>query len=311
VAVQPDGKIVTSGVSENGLAIYRLKDDGSFDASFDGGVARIGTGYFDAGSLVLQPDGKIVTIAQLQQTSSDPALVVRFNANGKLDPAFHGTGSTTVDPGTDVYPHSLAIQPDGKILAGGGVDAGSDALLFRLNGDGSRDAAFGEDGIFTFSRGGLDNDAVMALAPDGKIVLAGDNSNTTSDSLVWRFRGDFKDPGNGGGQPGGGGEPGGGQGGGGPVATRCAGSRATIVGSAKSDRLRGTAGRDVIAGLGGNDTVTGLDDNNVVCGGAGRDVLRGGAGRDRLVGGPGRDRLVGGPGRDRLIGGPGRDRIRQ
>jgi Ca2+-binding RTX toxin-like protein len=95
-----------------------------------------------------------------------------------------------------------------------------------------------------------------------------------------------------------------------PVATaRCAGARATIVGTARADVLRGTAGADVIAGLGGNDTITGLGGNDTVCGGSGNDSIAGGAGNDKLYGELGNDRLSGGPGNDILLGGPGVDSL--
>ena len=74
---------------------------------------------------------------------------------------------------------------------------------------------------------------------------------------------------------------------------RCAGRRATIVGSDGKDKLNGTRRADVIVGNGG------------------RDVLRGRGGRDRLCGGKGRDRLIGGGALDRLLGGPGRDLLAQ
>ena len=90
---------------------------------------------------------------------------------------------------------------------------------------------------------------------------------------------------------------------------RCAGLKATIVGTAQPDTLRGTPGPDVIAGLGGNDAISGLGGNDVVCGGGGNDTIAGGAGNDRLYGELGNDSLNGGPGNDILVGGPGLDRI--
>jgi subtilisin-like proprotein convertase family protein len=108
-------------------------------------------------------------------------------------------------------------------------------------------------------------------------------------------------------QGGGGGQHGGNP----PPAPRCDGKPATIVGTAKRDRINATPRRDVIAVLGGNDLVRGLQGNDVVCGGRGNDELRGGNGRDVLIGGAGRDRLIGGAGRDRLVGGPGKDTTRQ
>jgi Ca2+-binding RTX toxin-like protein len=114
-----------------------------------------------------------------------------------------------------------------------------------------------------------------------------------------------------------------------PVAAgRCAGRKATVVGTAGADNLAGTAGADVIAGLGGSDTISGLGGSDTICGGngndrifggagndslagdAGNDTLAGDAGNDTLTGGPGNDTLVGGPGFDRLNGGPGRNTVR-
>ena len=91
----------------------------------------------------------------------------------------------------------------------------------------------------------------------------------------------------------------------------CAGRRATRIGTAAADDIRGTRRRDVIAALGGNDVIRGLRGNDIICGGRGRDRILGGRGRDALYGQQGRDRLFGGPGRDRLFGGPGRDITRQ
>lgn len=103
-----------------------------------------------------------------------------------------------------------------------------------------------------------------------------------------------------------------------PIEVRCAGERATIVGTPRRDVIRGTAGPDVIHALAGDDVVRGLGGNDLVClgagddravGGRGDDRLLGGLGRDRLDGGRGRDVLEGGAGRDILNGGPGRDRV--
>ncbi len=88
---------------------------------------------------------------------------------------------------------------------------------------------------------------------------------------------------------------------------RCNGRVATIVGSARGDRIRGTAGRDVIVAGGGADRVHARGGRDVVCGGSGADRLAGGAGRDTLIGGAGGDHLAGGKGRDSCVGGGGRN----
>ncbi len=89
---------------------------------------------------------------------------------------------------------------------------------------------------------------------------------------------------------------------------RCGGRKATRVGTANRNVIKGTPKVDVIAGLGGNDVLRGLGGNDVLCGGNGNDRLIGGSGRDALLGQGGKDILRGGPGRDKLKGGPGRDK---
>jgi Ca2+-binding RTX toxin-like protein len=83
---------------------------------------------------------------------------------------------------------------------------------------------------------------------------------------------------------------------------RCAGRRATIVGTGRRDVIRGTARRDVIAALAGNDLVRGLGGPDLVCLGPGADRGVGGAGADRILGQGGADLLEGGRGRDLLQG---------
>ena len=101
---------------------------------------------------------------------------------------------------------------------------------------------------------------------------------------------------------------------------RCAGVKATRVGSAGRNTIIGTNKRDVIVALGGNDTVRGRGGNDIICLGAGNDRASGGGGKDTLLGAAGRDTLLGGAGRDLLNaaagrrelcnGGPARDRFR-
>jgi hypothetical protein len=72
----------------------------------------------------------------------------------------------------------------------------------------------------------------------------------------------------------------------------CFGAPATIVGTGRSDVLRGTRGRDVIVARTGADRVYGRGGADLLCGGPGDDLLDGGAGRNRLDGGPGRDQCL-------------------
>jgi uncharacterized delta-60 repeat protein len=85
LALQPgDGKIIVAGVSEptSGYqtALARFNPDGSLDTTFGpGGLVVKGlTSYDSVGGVVLQPDGKIVTVGSGSAGSGSGFLVARF-----------------------------------------------------------------------------------------------------------------------------------------------------------------------------------------------------------------------------------------
>src|SRR5690554_3203657 len=87
---------------------------GSLDTSFD-----IGNG-FNQGvlSTALQPDGKILVGGAFIEYNWEPQnRIIRLNTDGSLDDSFNiGTGFNNL-----VF--SIAVQPDGKIIIGGGFTA--------------------------------------------------------------------------------------------------------------------------------------------------------------------------------------------
>jgi uncharacterized delta-60 repeat protein len=313
IALQPDGKIVVAGHTsayEDAL-LTRLEPNGAPDQAF--GAFAVGdglgaNGYEYGWDVAVQPDGEILVAAST--SIGYDGFVSRVESTGTADVGFGKGGSARIDNGGQEETYRLALQHDGKIVVAG-VTAKTDyaALAARLKADGSADQTFAPKGLFTLDRGTVQRASGLALQPDGKILLAGSNSSANGNSQVFRLQGDpQKKTGSGG--------SGGGPGGSGGSRTQakaitCAGRRATIVGTARADRIRGTRKRDVIAALGGNDVVKGLSGNDLICGGAGNDRIYGGKGRDVLRGEAGRDRLSGGPGHDRLLGGPGRNLARQ
>ena len=166
IAIQSDGKILVGGdfTTYQGVAanrIIRLNTDGSRDTSF-----VMGTGFNNTvNSIVLQSDGKIVVGGNYTTYQGVAAnRIIRLNTDGSRDTTFvMGTGiNSTVN--------SIAIQSDGKILAGGfyttyqGVAANS---IIRLNTDGSRDTSF------VMGTGFNNTVNSIAIQSDGKILLGG------------------------------------------------------------------------------------------------------------------------------------------
>ena len=142
-------------------------------------------------SLALQPDGKVLIGGSF--TSYNNILrnsIARLNADGSLDASFNpGTG---VGGGTFPRVNSLALQPDGKVLIGGGFSAYNGTprrYVARLNADGSLDASFNP---------GTGADAsvyTVALQSDGKVLISGifTSYNGTPRRYVARLNSDGED----------------------------------------------------------------------------------------------------------------------
>jgi uncharacterized delta-60 repeat protein len=298
IALQGDGKLVIAGDAGGaggGVAVARLNADGSPDTTFDGDGRRVlepRSGDFAEGVLV-QPDGKIVVTAEGQ----DNFLVTRLNPNGSSDTAFDDDGTASIDFGGLDLASAAALQANGKIVVVG--TTGIAGAIARLQPGGAPDTTFRGTGKLTLSSGFQALEAVTVQA-NGRLLLAGTNAGNVA---VARIEGDLPEAGGGpsGGDTGGGG--------GGQTVPRCAGKPATIVGSARADRLKGTRRADVIVALGGNDRIAAGRGNDLICAGAGNDSIDGGTGNDRLYGQDGKDKLAGGSGKDTLSGGGGKDRL--
>ena len=134
-------------------------------------------------TVVLQPDGKIIAVGG-SFTTPTRIVVIRYNANGTLDPTF-GSGGIAVTgvASTDLSAFAATLQADGKLLVAGrsrpfgGI---SSFLLLRYHTDistgapGTLDAAFGTGGIVTTAvPSGFSNIANGIALSGTNIVLAG------------------------------------------------------------------------------------------------------------------------------------------
>jgi uncharacterized delta-60 repeat protein len=114
----------------------------------------------------------IVTTALVFAALAGPADA----APGDLDASFDGDGVAQLEFGVETSALAAARQPDGKlVLAGRGADPRDDFFIARLLPDGQPDLAFGTEGVrlVDFGPGRSDMAEGVALAPDGKIVVAG------------------------------------------------------------------------------------------------------------------------------------------
>lgn len=192
-ALQNDGKLIIAGDFPGGIT--RLNDDGSLDNSFATGTGANNT----VAALAIQGDGKVVIGGSF--TSYDGVNVnriTRLNTDGSLDNSFNvGSGlDTSWFSAYSFGVHALAIQNDGKVLAGGNFQAYNGEPvqnLVRLHPDGMLDSTFmsisGPDlpvlsislqndgmviigGRFSYSPGGFIHGFIARLSPEGVVDTA-------------------------------------------------------------------------------------------------------------------------------------------
>jgi uncharacterized delta-60 repeat protein len=124
--------------------------------------------------MAIQSDGKVVLGGEFTSLNGTArGAIARLNGDGTLDATF-GNGLA----GVEGLVYSIALQPDGKVLIGGGffsVNGIARGSIARLNADGTLDTTFlnGLPGVdVSFDRA----DEVLALAEqsNGKILVGGD-----------------------------------------------------------------------------------------------------------------------------------------
>src|SRR5215813_8718294 len=156
-------------------ALVRAQNSAALDPTFGTG-GKVTTDM--SGIVAVQADGKLVMAggAFVSSNGNSAFAVERFNSNGALDASFGTGGKVTTDFGGRFGgARSIALQPDGKIVAAGGLVIGlfNDFVLARYNSNGTLDTNFGTGGkvITDF---GVSADAMsVAVQPDGKIVVGG------------------------------------------------------------------------------------------------------------------------------------------
>jgi uncharacterized delta-60 repeat protein len=178
VALQPDGRIVAAGFSDNDIAVVRYRTDGTPDPTFGtGGVARIGFGGLaSAESVAVQSDGKIVAAGWVITRRQSDLAVARTTPSGAPDATFSGDGKLTMDLGSSDYVSALAIQTDCKlVVAGASGEDGTQFALARILPTGIPDHTFGPGTGFVVSPFPVPASwgNAVALEPDGSICVGG------------------------------------------------------------------------------------------------------------------------------------------
>ena len=140
---------------------------GDVDLIFDPGTGVTGTFIPRVASVASQSDGKVLIGGQFTAVNGlTRNRIAGLNWDGGVDSTFQNGLA-----GTDDAISSVVLQPDGRVLIGGGftnVNGAARNRVARLNTDGSLDSSF-QDGMAG------PNGAVfsMMLQPDGKLLIGG------------------------------------------------------------------------------------------------------------------------------------------
>jgi uncharacterized delta-60 repeat protein len=191
----------TSGALEVG-SVVRVGPGGLLDPGFGaGGIAHIAPlqGYSNLflNQIAEQPDGKLILAGTNLEDAFRRAYVCRLRPDGSPDPQF-GTGGCVqppfwADSNVDLL-LAMVLQPDGRILLLGLTDADngvgeSETVVARLDSDGTFDSCFADvscqhGGIVIEPEPGSFFPQAMALAPDGRIVVAGTAFDAGSNQMA-------------------------------------------------------------------------------------------------------------------------------
>ncbi|HJV08120.1 MAG TPA: hypothetical protein VJ653_00495, partial [Acidimicrobiales bacterium] len=201
VGLQSDGKIVVAGtgapvdqVENEEFMVARLLPNGTMDGGFGTGGVTL-TAFGDslaeerAHALSVLPDGKLLVGGQTSaavHASPTPGTwynaLARYTSGGILDPSFGTNGLVTSDvsPASDPTSgliYALAVQADGRIVAGGRSDpphTPGRMAVTRYLPDGRLDPTFGAGGVvLPPTVPSVRWASSVVVTPTGRVVLGG------------------------------------------------------------------------------------------------------------------------------------------
>ena len=118
--------------------------------------------------------------------TTSAAVAVQYLPEGKRDGEFGDGGLARVAAPTSKG-HGVAVDTAGNVVVAGTAaipTAGSGVLLARLLPGGLPDQGFGTDGLVLTEVGEAESGNAVAIAPDGKIVIAGLTSDSRGDRVL-------------------------------------------------------------------------------------------------------------------------------
>ena len=190
VEVLPDGRFVVvgtgadprGGLDRPAIVVARFHPGGAPDDSFGTGGRVVISVPEENGpepvGIERQADGRLL-VGVAGTAAGSRLLAVRLGANGARETAYGDDGLARLAIGPSGSVTDVVAQPDGALVAvgsGTAPDGTSAFAVMRLTPAGQPDDGFGFEGLTLGPAGGLSASGV-ALAPDGRILVAGSGSD--------------------------------------------------------------------------------------------------------------------------------------
>ena len=201
-AVHPSGYSMTCGDvrGDSGIDTHLVRRtpagvvDPTFDFDGQASIDVLAPGNDALYRVIALPDGNILAFGYTRGTDRDHEdSIVRYRPDGSFDPQFAQGGRLSLRNSQIRTREDMAVQPDGKIVVCGTSSAHPSGYLVQVErylANGGRDVRFGQGGLATvfFSHGCCPDVPSIAVAPDGRITLAGHRfANGTEDAYVARL----------------------------------------------------------------------------------------------------------------------------
>jgi uncharacterized delta-60 repeat protein len=178
--VQPDGKVLIAGRSDDNLILVRLLPDGALDNSFgiNGVLTYNNPSIYNYWVLKLfvKEDGKILVIWRPTYSGNNKKFaVIQLHANGFIDGSFGDSGVKIIDIsglGYSEEPKDAAfMESEGKIVIIGrfNSDEGTKGAMVRLNPNGTLDPSFSFDGKLVTEF--FTSPSALILQENGKLLV--------------------------------------------------------------------------------------------------------------------------------------------
>jgi len=176
--------VVTPAQGTDGV-VFRLGEDGRYDADF--GLVHLDIkGANDvASSVAVQPDGKILVGGRTSENGD--GTVWRLLPSGVRDGSFGAMGLAELDNGGYETVLDVAAFPFGRVVAVGATTyyGSSDRTIWRLKTDGTPDTTWNTVGTQIWVYPGFDTLRRVLVRPDSRIVATGVEAGQPLD--VWGY----------------------------------------------------------------------------------------------------------------------------